>query len=105
MRPDEFRKNTALKPVATSRRAGPFAAGERLGARRPAAPAQCRYPHDWEDWEHASERFGIDVETSEDPDDPTRPHPELISKEDDQPRVIDWIMTRLRRLRRRITGR
>lgn len=61
-------------------------------------------PHDWEDWEHASERFGVEVDTSEDEADPTRPHPELVSEEDDQPRVSDWVMTRLRRLRRRITG-
>jgi len=62
-------------------------------------------PHDWEDWEHASERFGVEVETQEDENDPTRTHPELHAEIDDQPRVIDWIMTGLRRLRRRITGR
>lgn len=61
-------------------------------------------PHDWEDWEHASERFGVDVETNEDESDPTRPHPELNAEVDDQPRVIDWIMTRLRRIRRRVGG-
>lgn len=61
-------------------------------------------PHDWEDWEHASERFGVEVETDEDESDPTRPHPELVSQFDDQPRVIDWVMTRLRRLWRRVIG-
>jgi|GEM_PF-607770 hypothetical protein len=106
MRPDEFRKKYGIEASGDEQGERDHSLQENAWERavrlhQPNAGT----PHDWEDWEHASERFGIDVETSEDPDDPTRPHPELISKEDDQPRVIDWIMTRLRRLRRRITGR
>ena len=106
MRPDEFLKKYGIEDGGNEQGERDHSLQENAWERavrlhQPNAGT----PHDWEDWEHASERFGVDVEASEDPDDPTRPHPELVSGEDDQPRVIDWIMTRLRRLRRRITGR
>ena len=61
-------------------------------------------PHDWEEWEHASERYGVEVETGADENDPTRPHHEEADTIDDRPTVMDWLITRWRRLRKRVLG-
>lgn len=64
-------------------------------------------PHDWEEWEHARERYGVTVETSEDESDPTRTHHhdyDPAETVDDRPTVMDWLATRWRRLRKRLTG-
>lgn len=61
-------------------------------------------PHDWEEWEHASERYGVEVEAHADESDPTRAHHDEALPIDDRPTVIDWLITRWRRLRKRIRG-
>ncbi len=61
-------------------------------------------PHDWEDWQRASREWGVEVSSTDDHD-PTRPHHEATRAIDDRPSVMDWLVTRCRRLKRRFLRR
>ena len=60
-------------------------------------------PHDWEDWQRANDKLGVEVSKAEE-NDPTRPHHDATRAIDDQPSVLDWLMTRWRRLKRRLSA-
>ncbi len=61
-------------------------------------------PHDWEDWEHAAEKYGVEVQTTDDTD-PTLVHRREHDSTEDLPSVADWVINKLRRLRRRLFRR
>lgn len=102
MNPDEFRRKYGIDSSDQERehslRENSWERAVRL--HQPNAGT----PHDWEEWEHASERYGVEVETGEDESDPTRSHHEEAEMIDDRPTVMDWLITRWRRLRKRVLG-
>lgn len=105
MRPDEFLRKYGIEEDSSEEEGREHSLQENAWERaiRLHEP-NAGTPHDWEDWERASEKLGLDVSQASE-EEPTRTKPEAARQIDDQPGPGDWLATWWRRLKRRLRRR